>query len=137
MRNGRTRVEDQMKMLKSFLASLIDSDAKIVVTSNNNKTSIDERFKSELNSYAGHIYIGQDSSYKLSYVDPLIFYKNFSAHYPLLSRVARVLLAITATSVPYESVFCSAVIIQDDQQNRMSCELLDTLVFIKHNSKLI
>ena len=122
--------------MPSFLASL-DSDAKIVVTSNNDKTSIGDRFKSEFTSYAGHIYIGKGSSDKLSYVDPLIFYKTFHGNYPLLSKAARVLLAITATSVPPESVFSSAGIIQDDQRNRMSCELLDTLVFIKHNSKFI
>ena len=50
-----------MKMLKSeslsFLSSLMYSDAKIVVTFNNDKTSIDDRFKSEFNSYAGHINI--------------------------------------------------------------------------------
>ena len=117
----------------------MDSNKKFVSTLNNGKTSIDDRFKSEFKSYAGYIYIGQGSSDKLSYDDPLIFYKYFSGHYPLLSKVARVLLAITATSVPSESVFSSAGIIQDDQRNRMSCELLDmdTLVFIKLNSKLI
>ena len=89
---------------------LLCSDAKIVITLNNDQTSIDE-----FNSYAGNIYIGQDKSDKLSYVDSLVFYKTFSGHYPLLSKVARVLLAITATSVLSENVFSSAGIIQDDQ----------------------
>ena len=72
----------------------MESDAKIVVTSNNDKTSIDDRFKSEFTSYAGHIYIGQDSSDKLSYVDPLIFYKTFSGNYRLLSKVNKKFLRI-------------------------------------------
>ena len=112
----------------------MDSDTKIVtLNENNDKTSIDDRFKSDFNSYAGHIYKGQDSSDELNYVDPLIFYKTFSGHYRFLSKVARILLAITATSVPSESLFSSADLIQDDQLNRMRCELLDTLLFIKHN----
>ena len=82
----RSNENARIRKQPSFLESLMDNDAKIFVTLNNVKTSIDDRFKSELNRYTGNIYKGQDSSDKLSYVDSIIFYKTFSGHYPLLEK---------------------------------------------------
>ena len=59
----------------------------------------------------------------------LKFYKENSGLLPILSKIAKFLLSIPATSVPSESVFSVAGDIQNEQRSRLNPELLNYLEF--------
>lgn len=89
----------------------------------------------ELEAYESHRFIVNESDLKEAFIlGPLYFFKVCSQNFPCLSKVAKLLLCIPATSVPAESLFSIAGIIQDDQRNRLNPSLLDQLNFIKFNS---
>jgi len=66
--------------------------------------------------------------------DPLLWWKEKENEYPVLSRIARKFLGITATSAPSERIFSKAGFIMNERRLAMKDELLDELIFLSHNS---
>lgn len=65
--------------------------------------------------------------------DPLTWWRDNAARFPLLSVAARRYLAAPATSVPSERLFSSAGDISDDKRTCLLAENLERLVFLKAN----
>jgi len=63
--------------------------------------------------------------------DPLTWWHDNMARFPLLSAAARRYLAAHATSVPREHLFSSAGDIADDKRTCLLAENLERLVFLK------
>ena len=61
----------------------------------------------------------------------LLFFKYSSNKFPTLSKIARVLLCVPATSVPSESLLSISGIIKNDQRNRLKPDILEMLNIIK------
>lgn len=69
-------------------------------------------------------------------LDPLLLRKSHESMLPLLSRKARQLLCIPATSVPSESVFSTAGDILSAQRSTLKSKHVDYLIFLKKNLKV-
>ena len=65
--------------------------------------------------------------------DPLTWWRDNRARFPLLGDAARRYLAAPATSVPSERLFSSAGDIADDKRTCLLAENLERLVFLKPN----
>ena len=63
-----------------------------------------------------------------------MFYFYYEKKFPELSKLAKEILCVPATSVPSESLFSVTGIIQNDQRNCINPSLLNQLNFIKYNS---
>ena len=83
----------------------------------------------EINTYYSSVYTVEEDT------DPLMFYKTNQKNYPHLSRLAKCLFSIPASSVPSESLFSKAKEITTDSRNRLKPHLIESLLFIKENSK--
>lgn len=70
-------------------------------------------------------------------LDPLLWWKSHESILPLLSRKARQLLCIPATSVPSERVFSTAGDILSAQRSTLKSKHVDYLIFLKKNMKVI
>jgi len=68
-------------------------------------------------------------------LDPLLFYKENQFKYKYLSKLARMLFSIPASSVPSESLFSKTGEVTTDRRNRMKPRLIENLMFIQENSK--
>ena len=66
---------------------------------------------------------------------PLVFFSKHSVMYPKLSKVARELFSIPATSVPAECLFSHVGLTQSELRNRLNPNLLESLTLIKDNIK--
>ena len=64
-----------------------------------------------------------------------IFHKKHASGFPILSHIARILLAVPATSVPCECLFSIAGIVQTELRNRINPLSLESYCMLKHNSK--
>lgn len=69
-------------------------------------------------------------------LDPLLWWKSQESMLPLLSRKARQLLCIPATSVPSERVFSTAGDILSAQRSTLKSKHVDYLIFLKKNLKV-
>lgn len=69
-------------------------------------------------------------------LDPLLLWKSHESMLPLLSRKARQLLCIPATSVPSERVFNTAGDILSAQRSTLKSKHVDYLIFLKKNLKV-
>lgn len=67
--------------------------------------------------------------------NPLIWWKERQASYPLLSGYARYMLCIPATSVPSERVFSTAGDIVTAERACLDSEHVDQLIFLKKNTE--
>lgn len=107
---------------ENFLDSLVD---------NNFNTEILTDLDQEIDQYSKERPIFDKDLVKK--YGPLIFYKNFHLKYPILTKIAKKIFCITATSVPSEGLFSQAGLIQTDLRNRLDQVLLEILTFIKYN----
>ncbi|CAF1106158.1 unnamed protein product [Brachionus calyciflorus] len=99
---------------ENFLDKLADSNE-------NQNIDRNSRIEKEIEAYESHRLDIEDKDLKESFVlGPLFFFKTFGNAYPCLSNVAKLLLSIPATSVPAESLFSIAGIIQNEQRNRLN-----------------
>ena len=113
----------------SFLTKLIDSDPVESLT-----PRFDLALDIEFNVYESVI-VSLDKNLKPVDADcPLMFYFYYEKKFPELSKLAKEILCVPATSVPSESLFSVTGIIQNDQRNRINPSLLNQLNFIKYNS---
>lgn len=67
--------------------------------------------------------------------DPLNWWKNYSALFPCLSKLAKEKLCALGTSVPCERLFSKAGLIISDRRNRLSENKTKFLLFLNSNSK--
>jgi hypothetical protein len=67
---------------------------------------------------------------------PLEWWASRAASYPVLSQMARVYLAIPASSAPSERVFSTASLLLSDKRRRLEESRVARLMFLKHNMKL-
>lgn len=65
--------------------------------------------------------------------NPLAWWKEREAKYPLLSRLAKCMLCIPATSVPSERVFSTAGDIITQQRASLKAKHVDRIIFLKKN----
>jgi hypothetical protein len=65
--------------------------------------------------------------------DPLKWWKDKEAYFPLLSSLARVYLALQATSAPSERVFSVASRLIEKRRNRLDPELAGKMLFVAEN----
>ena len=78
-----------------------------------------------------------NDSIKFQELGPFYFYNQFHKIYPKLAKLASRLLIIPATSVPSESAFSAARLIETDLRNRMKPMTLEMLLFLKDKINLI
>lgn len=76
--------------------------------------------------------ISEESAHKFQQ-RTLSFFKTHKSDLPKLSNLARIILAIPATSVPSESLFSVAGMIQTELRNRLNPACLEMLNFIRSN----
>lgn len=109
----------------------VKSIANCQQTSNLNVNSLSP-IELEFTDYLNHSYT-RNISTKSENNEALKFFQKTESQFPILAQVARHLLCVPATSVPSESLFSVAGIIQDDQRNRLKPAMLNMLTFIKYN----
>lgn len=69
--------------------------------------------------------------------DPLTWWRANRDRYPELSRLARIFLAIPATSVPSEQLFSTAGDVLTKKRNRLASDSMEAQVFVYKNYDLI
>ena len=65
--------------------------------------------------------------------NPLQWWKTHEVAFPNLAKLAKVQLAIQATSAPSERVFSQAALIGTAKRNRLDAEMMGKLLFLKVN----
>ena len=90
------------------------------------------RIDAELSTFASEppLLIKYKVSGNWVYDDPLMWWKSHSAKYSLISRVAKALLCITATSAPSERLFSSAGLTIAANRARMHGDNAAALIFL-------
>ena len=68
-------------------------------------------------------------------IDPLRWWRERESEFPKLAKIAQIVLAIPATSVPSERLFSSAGELLSKKRLRMKPDLADKLLFLRENSK--
>ena len=71
------------------------------------------------------------------YTNPLLWWKQREAQYPVMARLARRYLAIPATSVPSESLFSTAGRLVSKLRARLGDRALEGCLIIAHNWDLV
>ena len=66
-------------------------------------------------------------------VNPLTWWKDNEVKYPKIALIAKKTLAVPATSVPSERVFSAAGLLVNKLRNRLSCDLVDKIIFLNKN----
>ncbi|CAF1070595.1 unnamed protein product [Brachionus calyciflorus] len=66
----------------------------------------------------------------------LNFFNSYAGTLPNFLNVAKLVFSVPATSVPAESLFSSAGLVQDDLRNKLHPASLDMINFIKNNRKI-
>ena len=69
--------------------------------------------------------------------DSMTWWKGNECRYPHLASLARIYLAIPATSTPAERVFSVAGIVVDKRRCSLRPAMIDTLVFLNKNNALL
>ena len=67
---------------------------------------------------------------------PLLWWASRAAAYPVLSQMARVYLAVPASSAASERVFSTGTLVLGDRRRRLDESRVARLMFMKHNMKL-
>ena len=89
-------------------------------------TSVGEKAKAELARYIGEVITDKN---------PLLWWKENSAHYPTLILLVHKYLCIPATSVPSERAFSIAGHIVNDKRACLLPETVNMMVFLAENVK--
>jgi hypothetical protein len=66
---------------------------------------------------------------------PLEWWCQNAEKFPKIAHIARRVLAVPATSVPSERVFSSAGLVVSKLRNRLTSDLVDTIIFLNKNCK--
>jgi hypothetical protein len=132
----RLRTHEQLKVnYQNMVNSVnIDHEAESRPTSSNpllarmfrnNNTHIDE-----IATYLSMTKIHLDDC-------PLLWWKNNQTRFPILSKLARMYLAIPATSTPTERLFSEAGNVMTVKRTQLAPNTLENLVFCKKNWNLV
>ena len=70
---------------------------------------------------------------KTSSDNTLTWWKERESKYPRISHIAKRVLAIPATSVPSERIFSAAGLLVNKLRTRLSCDLVDNIIFLNKN----
>lgn len=65
--------------------------------------------------------------------EPLNWWKENEKNFPRIAVIAKQVLAVPATSVPSERIFSAAGLLVNKLRNRLSCELVDKIIFLNKN----
>lgn len=88
-------------------------------------------FTSEVNNYFSMVL-------KSDYEDnPLLFWKDNSQSFPILSQLALMYLGTSASSVPVESLFSTAGLVMNGKRSSLNPDKLNKIVFIHDNFDMI
>jgi hypothetical protein len=109
--------------------ALSDLFGDVFVTKVEPSKSFVERIRGEIVSYREEDNLPLDSEAS----DPLLWWKARADKYPLLSKYAKLLLGVPATSVASERVFSTAGDVVTAQRACLTGDQVDMLVFLKHN----
>ncbi|CAF0954816.1 unnamed protein product [Brachionus calyciflorus] len=112
----------------NFLNTLQDPSEK-------NQVDIDplmSKLDNEFNNYENKGFIFEEKVENMRF-KALEFFSNFRNELKLLSKVARILYSVPATSVPSESLFSSAGSVQTELRNRLDPSVMEMISFIKGN----
>ena len=93
-----------------------------------NTDSVEVQCKEELLAFKGVLQIGEKD-------DPLAWWKTNSTRFPVLSKLARMWLAIPATSAPSERIFSLAGRVLTKERNRLGNVKASKIMFV--NSVLV
>ena len=69
--------------------------------------------------------------------NPFEWWANKKSKYPILSRMARIYLAVPATSTPSERLFSDARNLLTSKRSKINSELFKRMIFLKRNSSKI
>lgn len=92
--------------------------------------SLTDKIVQEYHNYAAEHILAMSSS-------PFPWWKSNSVKYPFLSKLAKQLLVIQATSVSSERVFSTAGDVVSEKRARLKPESVDKLVFLNKNNTLL
>ena len=70
-------------------------------------------------------------------LDPLEWWKMHNTQFSIIAKLARMYLAIPASSTPSERVFSRAKLIQERQQWSLLPQRLEASVLLKHNAWML
>ena len=106
------------------------------MNSNINYTELNglEALNKEIGQYKNSFFASPYDSQMKKALGPLAFFKANSVSYPILTKIARGIFCITATSVPSECLFSSTGI-QTNLRNRLAPDTLENITFLKENLK--
>ena len=90
---------------------------------------VQEGYDVEIARYLSFIDNGQADSFG--------FWKSHVCNFPVLSQVALVYLAASASSVPVESMFSTCGLVMNFCRSALSAEKLNKIVFIHDNFKFV
>lgn len=121
-------MEPQSKHMKTSnaLGSLFGD----MYQSNKDTRNVYETIKQEVYHYSHECVITMDD-------DPLNWWKDSEAKYKYLSRVAKQLLVVQATSVASERIFSTAGDIVSEKRSRLDGELVNAIIFLNKNHELV
>lgn len=125
----KVKKETEDSDCKSNSCALADLFGDVFVTKVEPAKSSVDRIRAELESYKEEACLSLNSDVS----DPLIWWKEKEDKYPLLSRYAKQLLGIPATSVASERVFSTAGDVVTAQRACLSGDQVNMLVFLKQN----
>ena len=124
--NSRTNLYRKRKINTGFLESICD-----------NTTKVDEPLEPieiEIQKYVENSFKLSDANEEeLERRGAFLFFKIYGKTFPILTKLARIILSLPATSVPSESLFSQAGITNTDLRNRLRPNLLEQIVFLKSN----
>jgi len=128
LRDTTNIINNRKRKTTNFMDSLCD---KVTVSQQNQLIS---EIDIEINAYVSHSFpvIVADKK-ELKRHRSLLFFKLFHEQFPKLTRIVRIIHSVPATSVPSESLFSRAGLIQNYLRNRLEPSLLEKLTFIKQN----
>lgn len=99
------------------------------------KSNSENNLDSELDRYfLQKIAIDETNESEIEELGPLYFFNIFEDSYPKLSKIAKIVFSITATSVPSEALFSQVGLIQTELRNRLNPNLLESLTLLKENN---
>ena len=128
--NNRTNRQERLIINRNRGSSLLD---KIYDSKDNQKDEPLSNLQVEIETYKSHVNAINLNSQENEQMGPLAFFKIYEKTFPLLSKIARAIFSVPATSVPSECLFSRAGLIQTDIRNKLSPKNLENLIFIKEN----
>jgi hypothetical protein len=125
------RRKKKQELLNEIRAEAAESAADNGGTSTTADASLRDQLEREVSTYFA---IMPAASFQ---DDALSFWKEHCQILPLLSRLAKIYLGISAASVPVECLFSTAGIIMNGKRSSLKPDKLDKIVFLHNNFKYI